>query len=355
MYNLVLDENESGIANPLKEDGDITPHPEVRNPHAYPEDVHVNINVNTDDIKKASVNEDAENNRDKDRVDELHAILNRNLPVGLTTADPNSYYFVANEDISGFIKNTFSSVINTLGHITNLFKTAVFNGWRDFKRSELKEYTESNVASVFRIRRMDYYAIRNINLDIPNGMKTSYLKSVKSLLDCLNAMDMPTRSKVLYSSAEKILSSLRNGNAAFASAINDASRDYADSKNVERLFYETEKHFTTQTSIKKATYEKAFESLAGFNQVLDDVLDAEDNFTAVAMVNDRLKDLEQTIGYIGDSESINDMSRSSVDSLAKIVRSWAFLFEKYSIIINDLYRVNHNLVYNLEDLRKNLK
>ena len=73
------------------------------------------------------------------------------------------------------------------------------------------------------------------------------------------------------------------------------------------------------------------------------------------MVNDRLKHLEQTIEYIGESENINDMSRSSVDSLAKIVRSWAFLFEKYSIIINDLYRVNHNLVYNLEDLRKNLK
>lgn len=353
MFNFLLDESESGIATPRKEDGDIAPQPKSRNPHNYPEDVHVNINVNTDDIKKAVIDEDAENNRDDDRITEMHMLLS-NTPKGLMCIDANDYYYVGNEDISGFIKNTFSGVINTIGHIANLFKTAVFSGWRDFKRSELREYVDSNQATVFRLRRIDIYKVKNVNLDIPNGMKSSYDKSLTSLLTCLKEMDMITRSKVLLSSAEKVLASLRDGSSAFASAINDASRDYANSKNVERLFFDTEKHFTTQTSLRKATYEKAFESVPGFNKVLDGMLDAEDEFKAVAIVHDRLKDIENTIETIAEHDNINDMNRNAIDTLSKIVRAWAFLFEKYSIVINDLYRVNHNLMMNLQDLRKEL-
>lgn len=351
MFNFLLDEEESGIADPLKEDGDIFPQPKARNPHNYPADTDVNINVDTTQDQKGDVDVSF-TNRDPNRIYEMSAYLNQCLPSRFLTIDSNAYYFAGQEDISGFVKNTFSSIINTLGHITNLFKTAVFHGWRDFKRSELREYVDSNVATVHRLRSVDFVTVRNMNLDVPNGMKTSYIKAFTSLTNCLKEMDMLTRSKAMCKAAERVLSSIREGNTAFSAAVNDANRDYANTKNVERLYFETEKHFTTQTSIRKATFEKCYNSVPEFSNLIDAVLDAETELQAVAAINDNLKSLESTIETIADHSNINDMSRPAIDTLSKIVRAWAFLFEKYSVVVNDVYRVNHNVTLNLEDIRK---
>lgn len=353
MFNFLLDEEESRIANPTKEDGDIFPHPKSRNPSNYPDDTDVNINIDATDDHKGDININL-NNRDPERIIEMHAYLTQSLPGKFITIDSNEYYFAGQEDISGFIKNTFSSIINTLGHIANLFKTALFDGWRDFKRSELREYVDSNMMTVHRLRNADYTVIRNMNLDVPNGMKTSYPKAFASLTNCLKEMDMLTRSKVMLQSAERVLTSIREGNTAFASAVNDANRDYVNTKHIERLYFETEKHFTAQTSIRKATFEKCYGSIPEFSNFIDAVLGAETELQSVAAVNDRLKSLEDTINAIADHSNINDMSRPAIDTLAKIVRAWAFLFERYSIVVNDVYRVNHNVTLNLEDLRKQL-
>ena len=352
MYsNFLATEEDTGIANPTIEGGDQVPQTIYRDNTDYPKDTDVNINIDTTHGQKGDINV-VYKNRDEDRIAEMHYYINQYLPSRWLTIDPNDYFFAGQESIGGFIKNTFSSIINTLGHILNLFKTALFDGWRDFKRSELKEYCDSNVMTIMRIRHIDQGVLDGFMLDVPNGMKGSYKDAFTSLTDCLKEMDMTTRSKTLLKSAERVLDSIRDGNSAFASAVNAANKDYSDQRNIERLFGETEHYFTTNTSITKVPFEKCYVSVPELSEVLDMVLDAESDMQAVASVHDRLQDLEDTINTISDHPNVGDMSRPAIDNLAKIVRAWAFLFEKYSIIMNDVYRVNHNVMLNLQDIRK---
>ena len=226
--------------------------------------------------------------------------------------------------------------------------------------------------TIMRIRHIDQGVLDGFMLDVPNGMKGSYKDAFTSLTDCLKEMDMTTRSKTLLKSAERVLDSIRDGNSAFASAVNAANKDYSDQRNIERLFGETEHYFTTNTSITKVPFEKCYVSVPELSEVLDMVLDAESDMQpcpdcggegeidgetcetcgGTGEVHDRLQDLEDTINTISDHPNVGDMSRPAIDNLAKIVRAWAFLFEKYSIIMNDVYRVNHNVMLNLQDIRK---
>jgi len=352
MYsNFLATEEDTGVANPTIEDGDQVPQTTYRENTDYPKDTDVNINVDTTHGQKGDINIGFKN-RDEDRISEMHAYLTYDLPRSWLTIDPNDYFFAGQESIGGFIKNTFSSIINTLGHILNLFKTALFDGWRDFKRSELREYCDSNVMSVHRIRNIDPGVLDGLMLDIPNGMKGSYKEAFTSLTNCLKEMDMTTRSKTLLKSAERVLDSIRDGNSAFASAVNAANKDYADQRNIERLFDETEHYFTTNTSLNKIQFEKCYVTVPELSDDIDMVLDAESELQAVASVHDRLQDLEDTVNTISNHPNVGDMSRPAIDNLSKIVRAWAFLFEKYSIVMNDVYRVNHNVMLNLQDIRK---
>src|SRR5574344_650830 len=161
------------IPEPLKEDGDINPNATKIHDNVS-KNVKVNVNVNTKDLPEnnksadiadSGVSSDTVTNSD-DHVHELtepsngtgadsdgaleswgmvtrfnrHLYNNSLASVGLqlkpaTLAVYSDLHQAATENIGNFMFRGLTGVVNVLGHVLNLFRTGLFDGWRDFKRS----------------------------------------------------------------------------------------------------------------------------------------------------------------------------------------------------------------------------
>lgn len=358
--NGCLMSDDDSIAPPTKESDD---NHIARHPSNFPEDIHVNINVNTRDIiRKNHPNlPPAEDKPTED--EELLADLSKNrnhdrlfliqMHTGSITYS-NINYLPSQESLVSFVKNMLTGMINTLSHIAYLFKTALFRGWRDFKRSELAEYFESNRVTMIRMRRAteDGFLL-NTEVDVPTGMKGSYIEAIGSLLSSLTELNMPARIEqmkaVITSIQETLLST-----SSFSSIVDAANRDFSNRKNIDIAFDKSNKFFTDGKN-HVATFEKCHSSLAMMFSCIDTIIEKDVELVNVSRMYDKLMDIEDAVEMISESPSLERMSKNDLNTLNKVVTSWGYLFEKYSILINDLYRVNHCLFMNLKQVRKQLK
>lgn len=262
---------------------------------------------------------------------------------------------VGTEGIGGMMVNGLAGIVNIFGHIAYLAKTALFDGWRDFKRSELKAWSDSNIVTLHRLYNADYVRCSKCRTYLPQDMKSRYFITQKALFECLNTMDMLGRSQKMLKAAEKILQSSRAVNSTFTGAVKDVYREFANMNQVNFAFQATEKCF--QKGAKdEVTFDQAFDNMGEFKTVVSGAIDeGNSHLQAVASVFSRMKEVEEIVTELSTNVQNAKVSRSDLDTLAKIARTWAELFDKYAVVVNDVYRIDHNLTLNVVDLRKHLQ
>ena len=258
------------IPEPLKEDGDVNPNaPKIHD--NIPKDVRVNVNVNTKDLPEHNSPNGVDDNgvssdtatlpdsnvrewTEPHNVDDEGAVeswgmctrtnrymytssINEAL-VCLKPANMAIYsdlHMAATESFSNFVFRGLTGVVNVVGHMVNLFRTALFDGWRDFKRSELTAYCQSNVATIHHLRHsgLDFDKCANLDVYVPQGMTSDYIKTTNAMFAYLDELNLYEMSKQMIEVCENILTNLRSSNNK---VFNDAIRDaYARYTNTSRL------------------------------------------------------------------------------------------------------------------------
>lgn len=259
----------------------------------------------------------------------------------------------SNEDFSMGMTELIVGVFNIIGHVTNLFTTTLFHGWRDFKRSELTEYSDSNRLTMTRIYTMKYQEATYLKIPTPQGMKGTYPAALKALDTYLVELDMLKRCKRMLATIENIEKDLIKGNPNFLSQVRDAQKQFTD-KRLQDLFKNTGKFFTGSRD-EGGQFEKHFNSIAEFEETVKRCMDMDSHLRGVASVFDYLKDIEKVVGRIADSQKARELNRQQSEDISKVVRTLAETFESYATVINDLSRMNHNLTYVVMELRKRVE
>lgn len=300
---------------------------------------HVNINVNVDTKnKEEELLKNIAENRGELRVKVLHNYIER------------STIYVTPELIAGqegFIDNVFNGILNKLGGIVYLFKTALFDGWRDFKRTELKVYHDNRLSSLRSIYRIERGALDHLNLDHPRGMRGDYLSAIAALKAVFNVLNMSDTASKIIEVIDKLDSELYVNNPLFVSLVESTSRDYTKlERDINRAFDSASKIFT-EGSDDKAKFTALYGSNAGIEKVMDTILDMEDQFQSVAGIYSKLEKIQNKVKTLSESAKRVKLSSKEVNMLYDLIRIWGFMFEKFSLTINDLYRVNHNVYVNL--------
>ena len=152
---------------------------EVDNPYEDPnKQVNVNITIeggddtlnippenNKEETAPTKPDEDYEvaytegsNDADEVMMEAFRAIENVKSIVRIMNADN----FVATESIYSAARNAVFGLVNVVGHLTSLFTNTLFNGWRDFKRSELNFYVHSNIATVNALCKLRYIEVEDV-------------------------------------------------------------------------------------------------------------------------------------------------------------------------------------------------
>jgi hypothetical protein len=264
---------------------------------------------------------------------------------------------VGEEALGTFLRKTVFGFVNVLGHILNTFKTNVFKGFKDLKRSELRYYHESNVLSVSRLLRADFNVFSELDIDFPDKMSATYLETSTNIDKFLNYMDMPTRIKAIYKHTSNTLQSAmttaedRNQLGATLTAMDFKLIDLAKQfKTVDNCFKDT-KH------VKHKRFSKLFPKTGDVPATDTVLLKCEAHMQGVGKVYDDLtlieNEFEKLLEAI-DKKTITDINKETMQVLAAYCTAIARMCDMYGVVMQDLQRVEHNFVMVLKTLRKKL-
>ena len=324
---------------PTKEGADETPVVDHPTPN------HVNISVNLDrkgtDTEKLK---DIVNNRATERLQELHACME----AFELEYDPESV--AGEEGFGSFVLNCLTGIANTITGILFLFKTGLFDGWRDFKRSELTEYCQAHVFTVKRLKHLTEGEFAPTEFEKPRGMLGSYMNAINSLEAVFNEMNIEAAAKRMLTVAKDIRDKIRTPDNVLSGIIEASNRDFDKiEKNVTKVFDKSSAIFTEKKT-DTATFKELYGNTMQFEAVIDKLQDMDDVMRSVAGIESTMEDIEKVV-----KETIDDVKRYSVnipkktlDQFVAMIRNWGFMFEKFSVAVNDLYRVNHNVCINLK-------
>lgn len=296
---------------------------------------------------------DIENNREQTRQESLEETTKQmiaKLDSVLTLANNAKLNRVSQEDFGSFVKNSFTGIINVLGHVTNLFATTILYGWRDFKRSELTEYSDSNRLTMTRIYKLGYSELSELTLPTPKGMLGKYSDALKVIEKFLNDLDLSHKADQMLDLVTAIRDDLHKQNPNFTSHVRDANRlMLADS--VMKNFNDTGKIFSTKER-EEDLFKNLFNDPKDLEVTVKKCMDMDTHLRAVASIHDRVKDIEAIVESIGGELNNVQINKFQLDDLAKMVKMFANIFTAYATVINDLYRVNHNLTWCIKEIRK---
>lgn len=308
-----------------------------------PEPGNVDITIDIEENRDETRTHDMKLQKEK-MLEVLHA-LEVQLAVRRTG-------YAGQEGFTDAVKNGLTGIVNILGHITNLFSTALFHGWRDFKRSELTAYSDSNRLTMTRLYGLSYFEIQNVKVPTPQGMEGKYVDALNSLNEYLTTLNMLKRSTKMLKMVEAIYADMRKTNTKFASHIQDVNRNIQD-KYVEQLFEKTGKFFTSKKHTDKVAFSSVFGSTKDFEYCVKTCMDMDTHLRSVASVHSRLMDINDVVSNIIDHASV--LNTRQIDDLVKMTRMFAEYFDQFATVINDVNRVNHNLVFVIKALRNYTK
>ena len=118
--------------------------------------------------------------------------------------------------------------------------------------------------------------------------------------------------------------------------------------DLDRAFDSTSKNFSNNKKDDEVLFQKQFRNMREFQETIELVADKGNRYLqGVSSIHSRLEETEEIVTEICDvikrKEVDVNISRSQVDILSKAARAWAVLFDHYSVVINDVSRLDHNL------------
>ena len=271
------------------------------------------------------------------RLDYIESLLKAQSGVGM-------------EGLTDTIKRALFGIVNIIGHVVNLFTTGLFYGWRDFKRSELQEYCDSNVLTVSSLMSEKNFGVyRTLQVECPRGMQGMYRPAVTALLKYLNDLDMGARSKEICAMIERLVDDVHRNNLQVNTYVRQTHGSILP-KKLEVDYTTLGKKYFTSGSRDKDTFEKLFDSVSDVKDIVDDVKDADSHLREVATVHDRLMTINSAVNDM-ITNHVDKIKAAQINDLVNLIRDIAFSFDRYSVVVNDLTRVGHNLVIDIRRMR----
>lgn len=272
----------------------------------------------------------------------------------LDTIDSSIKYYsiTGNEGFLSFIKNALTGIVNVFGHMLGTLKVSLFSILYNFKRGELSDYVSSNYFTFKRLCSDDNYnELIEFKIDVPQGMKGTYINALSKIDEFLDKLDMSHRASRIEDISKSILKDSERKDTSFTSTVNLAIKEFKTTEismmynNLGRIF--TNSHDATME------FGKAFSSQKEYKTVCDKCMDGDSYLRAVAGVYDRLQNTNDNLNKLL-SRSDSFLSKNNLQDLSTITRYFAETFDMYAVVIQDRLRIDHNLFMVTRNIRRRL-
>lgn len=261
-------------------------------------------------------------------------------------------YTVSNEGLITLTKNTIYGIGNIISHVLYNFRT-LFVSYRDFKRSELRYYNESNVFTYNRVMRLKYSEVKNTLVPFPRGLKGTYKDGIRALNTCLLAVNILSKARGMTHFSGRLLKELHTNKKI----VKVVPPDNLNLSNEElkriRIEYENVGKVYTDQRTGEAKFSSLFNSIEEFKNSGDKLLEMEKYYIELSKVHSYITDVEDNFDKIQHAlENQKDISidRFSLKYLADTARVLATIISIHASCVQDLHRTEHNYLMVIKTL-----
>lgn len=254
-----------------------------------------------------------------------------------------------------WFKSTLISIGNTIGHIGNLHKTNIFKFYKELKRTEIRYYNESNMASMQMLFNLPYNEVCKIQIPIPKGMVCTYGEAVSNITSFLAKINAHERSKVIVLLSKTLMQTIKKGSSVSAILIKQINQ--CDSVEFKSEYDKYRKCFDIKPT-ETIAFEKVFASMTDMKKINDTIIANEQYVHAIPMVHASLVDIHnyftEILKYLEQPKS-DVVTKTDIENIAILARAIAETFDFYGTGVMDFHRVEHNVVEVYKELRRQFK
>jgi len=258
---------------------------------------------------------------------------------------------------SSLIGRLFVSVVDTFGQLLSTFGSNIVRMGKPLKRSELDEFTASNMLKVRTVDKLPYEKLVGVMIDCPANMKGTYKEAVESLVNVYMRLNAVSTGKMVDTSFREMLNSLNAGNALISKQADAISRVMtglvATAKPaVDECMSQFEGKFA-----KKIAFDNAFLTNDEFVGVRKTLIDNEFRLQDVNPMTKVVQSIATTLKSITSMVEVDkvELNGRDINNMATVAKSIALIFDAYGMASQRQMALEHNYVLCVNHLYAHVK
>lgn len=264
-----------------------------------------------------------------------------------------AYEMSAQEGLnSNVFGRAFVSVADAFTGVLQTFKTNVLKFPKGLKRSELREFIDSNMLKVKTVNGMTFDKVMKVQMVAPAGMSGTYVEATASVLDVYNKLGALNIARLADTTFTNVYKSLSREDGNAGKIVNSAA-GMVDRvvKSAGPVVAVCQKEFAGD-KVANFDFVKCFKTMEEFRNTQGSLLDMEPRLQEVKELDALVTHMEDTLKSICSLITANDsiMAKTDVMALGNMAKGVALIFESESMAASRHLALEHNVVLNINTL-----
>lgn len=248
----------------------------------------------------------------------------------------------------------FTGTINLIHSIVMNFASRILKITKIVKRSELKVYHDRFHLNCLRAFKVNYIDIADIDISVPNNMKSSYYETVQNIKYFFDYVT-PNLLIMYKNNMEDLYKYLSTNNMVNFSFHPELYKKSEIDTIRENLFIKHTGDFSSKVKDLFVPFKDKFKNIEEFKNTdkvllsLNEVLVGINKI--VSTVHDTVTVTDKVVYYMQHSENFKEMiTPEFIKNLSEYVRSMAEAYDMYASVVESQLSIEHNFVKVIEKI-----
>lgn len=255
------------------------------------------------------------------------------------------------EGAGSLLYSTFVAISDSLLKLANTFKTNMFRFNKDFKRSELRYYFDSNALKCRTANRASFTKVFKVNACVPMGFQGVYLEGIDKILNTYRATDLRNLSDTAQTVLTKILVQItRNSGEEMMTELIPFVRAVQVREELSRKALKQQDKFFTKERNTESPFGTTHPSIDKFKHCSETLLDMEKYLQDVHNLYSQLDANNKVLNDIADAIVKNkaEIGKEFVTGISNATKFLAGLYDIYGQCAIRQAAMEHNQAYTIE-------
>lgn len=236
-------------------------------------------------------------------------------------------------------------------------RTNLFAFYKDFKRSEIREYSEGHMLKIRKIEAVPFNTYMDMEIPMPSEMTGRYMASIEAVENLYNALDIVNTINVFNSVMLQVRKGVVRDDANYGVDVAQLAHfNEIKMKKVNEAVAAHNANFAGEkTGDNKRLFKEGYASMQEFRAVRQKLISMEHHLQEVAGVLGTMQESNKTLAQVANTlDKTKDVQVDFMKQLVVSVRNMASMVDIFGTACNAQMAIEHNHVCVLETVSDTL-